>query len=66
MLVSFVYMKEASFVIGKKSVAVLVPVTLGVLVESGEHDRQDLGSVVTDQAHDVLIVPVIQCSFSDL
>lgn len=48
------------------SVAVLVPVTLGVLVESGEHDGQDLSSVVTDQAHDVLVVPVIQCSFSNL
>ncbi len=48
------------------SVTVLVPVALGVLVESGKHDGEDLGGIVTDQAHDVLIVPVIQCSFSNL
>lgn len=27
---------------------VLVPVALGVLVEGGEHDGEDLGGVVTD------------------
>ena len=33
---------------------------LGVAVKCWEHDGQDFGSVVTDQTHDVLIVPVIQ------
>ena len=31
----------------------LVPVILAVPVEGGEHDGQDGGGVVTDQAHDV-------------
>ncbi len=44
----------------------LVPVGLGVAVQRWEHDGQDLGGVVTDQAHDVLIVPVIQSSFCHL
>ena len=39
---------------------ILVPVALGVLVESREHDGEDLGGVVTDQTHDVLVVPVVQ------
>lgn len=44
----------------------LVPVGLGVAVEGWEHDGQYLGGVVTDQAHDVLIVPVVQSSFCHL
>lgn len=44
----------------------LVPVGLGVAVERWEHDGQDLGGVVADQAHDVLIVPVVQSSFCHL
>lgn len=44
----------------------LVPVGLGVAVEGWEHDGQDLSSVVTDQAHDVLIVPVVQSSLCHL
>lgn len=39
---------------------VLVPVALGVLVESREHDGEDLGCIVADQAHNVLVVPVVQ------
>ena len=39
---------------------------LGVAVERWEHDGQDLGGVVTDQAHDVLIVPVMQSSLCHL
>ena len=38
----------------------LVPVGLGVAVQRGEHDGQDPGRVVADQAHDVLVVPVVQ------
>lgn len=37
----------------------LVPVALGVFVESRKHDGENLGSIVTDQTHDVLIIPVI-------
>lgn len=44
----------------------LVPVGLGVAVEGREHDGQDLGGVVTDQAHYVFIVPVVQSSFCHL
>ena len=44
----------------------LVPVALGVLVEGRKHDGEDLGSVVTDQTHDVLVVPVIQSSLCHL
>lgn len=44
----------------------LVPVALGVPVERREHDGQDSGSIVADQAHDVLIVPVIECTFCHL
>lgn len=46
--------------------AILVPVALGVLVESRKHDGEDLSGIVADQAHDVLVVPVIQRSFSNL
>lgn len=38
----------------------LVPVGLRVAVQGREHDGQDLGRVVADQAHDVLVVPVVQ------
>lgn len=44
----------------------LIPVGLGVAVEGREHDGQDLGGVVTDQTHDVLIVPVVKSSFCHL
>lgn len=40
--------------------SLLVPVALRVPVERGEHDGEDPGSVVTYQAHDVLVVPVIE------
>lgn len=39
---------------------ILVPVAFGVPVERRKHDGEDTGSIVTDQAHDVLIVPVVQ------
>lgn len=32
----------------------------GVPIERRKHDGEDAGSVVTDQAHDVLIVPVVE------
>lgn len=44
----------------------LVPVGLGITVQGWEHDGQDLGGVVADQAHDVLIVPVVQSSLCHL
>lgn len=44
----------------------LVPVALGVPVECREHDGEDSGSIVAYQAHDVLIVPVIECTFCHL
>jgi hypothetical protein len=39
---------------------------LGVLVERREHDGQYDFGVVTDEGHDVLVVPVIQRSLRDL
>lgn len=44
----------------------LVPVGLGVAVQGWEHDGQNLGCVVTDQTHDVLIIPVVQRSLRHL
>lgn len=44
----------------------LVPVGLGITVQRWKHDGQDLGGVVADQAHDVLIVPVVQSSLCHL
>ncbi len=44
----------------------LVPVGLGVAVQSREHNRQNLCCVVADQAHDVLVVPVVQSSLCHL
>lgn len=44
----------------------LVPVALGVPVECREHDGEDSGSIVTYQAHDVLIVPVIESTLCHL
>lgn len=44
----------------------LVPVTLGVLVESWKHDWEDFGCVIADQAHDILIVPIVQRSLCHL
>lgn len=44
----------------------LVPVALRVPVERGEHDGEDSGSIVTYQAHDVLIVPVIESTLCHL
>lgn len=46
--------------------SLLVPVTFGVLIKSREHDGEDFGSIVTDQTHDIFIVPVIQCPLSNL
>lgn len=42
--------------------ASLVPVGFGIAVKGREHDGEDLGSVVADQAHDILIIPVVQRS----
>jgi hypothetical protein len=44
----------------------LVPVRLGVVVERGEHDRQNHRGVFRDQRHDVVIVPVVKSTFGDL
>lgn len=44
----------------------LVPVTLGVLVECWKHDREDFGCIIADQAHDIFIVPIVQCSLCHL
>lgn len=46
--------------------SLLVPVALRVPVERGEHDGEDPGSVVTYQAHDVLVVPVIESALRHL
>lgn len=40
----------------------LIPVGFGIAVEGWEHDWEDFGSIVTDQAHDVLVVPVVKSS----
>lgn len=45
--------------------ALLVPVFLA-LVECREHDGQDGGHIVTDEAEDVLIVPEVQSSLCHL
>lgn len=42
-----------------KTADLLVPVTFGVLVKCREHYREDSGSIITDQTHDVFIVPII-------
>lgn len=39
---------------------------LGVAVQGRKHDGQDLCCIVADQAHDVLVVPVIQRSLCHL
>ena len=39
---------------------------LAVLVERREHDWQDDGGVVADEGHDVLVVPVVQRTLSNL
>lgn len=44
----------------------LVPVTLWVLVECWEHDGEDFGCVITDEAHDVFVVPIVQRSLRHL
>lgn len=44
----------------------LVPVGLAVLVQGGEHDRQNHSSVVVDQRHDVFIVPVVERTLCNL
>lgn len=44
----------------------LVPVTLGVLVERWKHDRENFGCVIADQAHDIFVVPIVQCSLCHL
>lgn len=44
----------------------LIPVGLGIAVQGWEHDGQDLGRIVTDEAHNVLIIPVIQRSLCHL
>lgn len=46
--------------------ALLVPVALGVPVERRKHDGEHTGSVVTDEAHDVLVVPVVEGSLCHL
>lgn len=44
----------------------LVPMAFGVLIKSRKHDGKNFGSVVTYQTHDILVVPIIQCSFRNL
>lgn len=44
----------------------LVPVVFTVPVEGWEHDGKDGGRVVTDQTHNVLIVPVVEGSLRHL
>lgn len=44
----------------------LVPVGLGVVVQSWEHDGQNDGRVLGDERHDVVIVPVVKSTFGDL
>lgn len=44
----------------------LVPVTLGVLVECWKHDRENFGCVIADQAHDIFVVPIVQGSLCHL
>lgn len=46
--------------------SLLVPVGFWVAVQSGEHNWQNLCCVVADQAHDVLVVPVVQSSLGHL
>lgn len=43
-----------------------VPVALRVLVEWGEHDRQDNVDIVADEIAEILVVPEVECSFSHL
>lgn len=43
-----------------------VPVLFGDPVEAGKHDGQDDAGVLLDQAHDVLVVPVVQSSLCNL
>lgn len=40
--------------------------SLGVFIQRRKHDGKDGTAVVTDQGHDVLVVPEIKCSLSDL
>lgn len=39
---------------------------LWVLVQRLEHDGQDLIGIVVDQVHNILVIPVIQGSLSNL
>ena len=43
-----------------------VPVLFGDPVQAGKHDWQDDAGVLLDQAHDVLVVPVVQRSLCNL
>ena len=40
--------------------------TLRVLIERREHDREDDFDVVTDQVAEIFVVPEIECSLGDL
>lgn len=44
----------------------LVPMGLGVAIEGGKYHGQQLCRVVAHQAHDVLIVPVVQRTLGHL
>ena len=43
-----------------------IPVSLRVLIERREHDRQDDVDVVADEVAEVLVVPEVERSFRDL
>lgn len=43
-----------------------VPVPLGVFVERSKHDGENRLHVVADKVAEILIVPEVQCPFSDL
>ena len=45
---------------GSRPLVLLVPM-LFALVECGEHDRHNGGGVIADKAHNVLIIPEVQC-----
>lgn len=57
--------KQLQHVVGQPTDC-LVPVVLGVPVEDKENDGEDLGRTVTYQAHDVLIVLIINSTFCHL
>jgi len=45
---------------------ILVPVVVGVLVKGRQDDVKQRPTVITHQAHDVVVAPVVECPFSHL